>query len=197
MNAGASPTGQAFAIRNCDAFFMQASRVSVEETAAAGRQGEGSRRGSTAARSASIPSASSPAGRPDGGGGLSPSLRSSIRPTGRRSTGCWRCATSRPETVSMEEFCSQRRQYRPRQQRAADHRRSRPRGAATHRSEPARADRHRGVARELCRRAALPLRRGAAAAGAGGAAGASLTAHSVSAKKSRISMYDVRQSLSS
>jgi dimethylsulfone monooxygenase len=33
MNAGASPTGQAFAVKNCDAFFMQASRVSVAETA--------------------------------------------------------------------------------------------------------------------------------------------------------------------
>ncbi len=33
MNAGASPTGRAFAVKNCDAFFMQASRVSVEETA--------------------------------------------------------------------------------------------------------------------------------------------------------------------
>src|SRR5271156_5908291 len=33
MNAGASATGQAFAIRNCDAFFMQASRTSLEETA--------------------------------------------------------------------------------------------------------------------------------------------------------------------
>jgi dimethylsulfone monooxygenase len=33
MNAGASPAGQAFAIRNCDAFFLQASRTSVEETA--------------------------------------------------------------------------------------------------------------------------------------------------------------------
>ena len=32
MNAGASPTGRAFAIRNCDAFFTQASRVSMEET---------------------------------------------------------------------------------------------------------------------------------------------------------------------
>jgi dimethylsulfone monooxygenase len=32
MNAGASPTGQAFAIRNCDAFFIQASRVSLDET---------------------------------------------------------------------------------------------------------------------------------------------------------------------
>jgi alkanesulfonate monooxygenase SsuD/methylene tetrahydromethanopterin reductase-like flavin-dependent oxidoreductase (luciferase family) len=34
MNAGASATGQAFAVRNCDAFFIQASRVSVDETAA-------------------------------------------------------------------------------------------------------------------------------------------------------------------
>jgi dimethylsulfone monooxygenase len=34
MNAGASATGRAFAVKNCDAFFMQASRVSIEETAA-------------------------------------------------------------------------------------------------------------------------------------------------------------------
>jgi alkanesulfonate monooxygenase SsuD/methylene tetrahydromethanopterin reductase-like flavin-dependent oxidoreductase (luciferase family) len=33
MNAGASPTGRAFAIRNCDAFFTQASRTSLQETA--------------------------------------------------------------------------------------------------------------------------------------------------------------------
>jgi dimethylsulfone monooxygenase len=33
MNAGASPTGRAFAIRNCDAFFTQASRTSMAETA--------------------------------------------------------------------------------------------------------------------------------------------------------------------
>jgi dimethylsulfone monooxygenase len=33
MNAGASPTGRAFAIRNCDAFFTQASRTSLTETA--------------------------------------------------------------------------------------------------------------------------------------------------------------------
>jgi alkanesulfonate monooxygenase SsuD/methylene tetrahydromethanopterin reductase-like flavin-dependent oxidoreductase (luciferase family) len=33
MNAGASPVGRAFAIRNCDAFFTQASRTSMEETA--------------------------------------------------------------------------------------------------------------------------------------------------------------------
>ena len=43
MNAGASPAGRAFAVRNCDAFFMQASRVSVEETAqrVAAREGGG------------------------------------------------------------------------------------------------------------------------------------------------------------
>jgi dimethylsulfone monooxygenase len=34
MNAGASPTGRAFAVRNCDAFFLQASRTSLEDTAA-------------------------------------------------------------------------------------------------------------------------------------------------------------------
>jgi len=33
MNAGASATGQTFAIKNCDAFFLQASRTSLEETA--------------------------------------------------------------------------------------------------------------------------------------------------------------------
>ena len=33
MNAGASATGRSFALRNCDAFFTQASRRSAEETA--------------------------------------------------------------------------------------------------------------------------------------------------------------------
>src|SRR4029078_7733128 len=33
MNAGASATGRAFAIRNCDAFFTQADRTSMAETA--------------------------------------------------------------------------------------------------------------------------------------------------------------------
>jgi len=33
MNAGASPTGRAFAIRNCDAFFTNASRTSMEDNA--------------------------------------------------------------------------------------------------------------------------------------------------------------------
>jgi FMNH2-dependent dimethyl sulfone monooxygenase len=33
MNAGASATGEAFAIRNCDAFFVRPSRVSLDDTA--------------------------------------------------------------------------------------------------------------------------------------------------------------------
>ncbi len=33
MNAGSSPAGQAFAVRNCDAFFLQASRTSLDDTA--------------------------------------------------------------------------------------------------------------------------------------------------------------------
>jgi alkanesulfonate monooxygenase SsuD/methylene tetrahydromethanopterin reductase-like flavin-dependent oxidoreductase (luciferase family) len=33
MNAGASPTGRSFAIRNCDAFFTNASRTSLDEVA--------------------------------------------------------------------------------------------------------------------------------------------------------------------
>ncbi len=33
MNAGASAVGQAFAVRNCDAFFLQASRTSLADTA--------------------------------------------------------------------------------------------------------------------------------------------------------------------
>lgn len=33
MNAGASASGQAFAVRNCDAFFLQASRTSLQDTA--------------------------------------------------------------------------------------------------------------------------------------------------------------------
>jgi alkanesulfonate monooxygenase SsuD/methylene tetrahydromethanopterin reductase-like flavin-dependent oxidoreductase (luciferase family) len=38
MNAGASATGRVFAVKNCDAFFLQASRVSAEETAASVRK---------------------------------------------------------------------------------------------------------------------------------------------------------------
>jgi alkanesulfonate monooxygenase SsuD/methylene tetrahydromethanopterin reductase-like flavin-dependent oxidoreductase (luciferase family) len=63
MNAGARRSGRAFAVRNCDAFFMQSSRTSVAETA----QRWPARRPKpwrSAAPSACSRSASSPAGRP-------------------------------------------------------------------------------------------------------------------------------------
>jgi alkanesulfonate monooxygenase SsuD/methylene tetrahydromethanopterin reductase-like flavin-dependent oxidoreductase (luciferase family) len=45
MNAGASPTGRAFAIRNCDAFFTQASRTSLTETAQRVQEAKAAARG--------------------------------------------------------------------------------------------------------------------------------------------------------
>ena len=39
MNAGASPVGRAFAVKNCDAFFTQASRTSMTETAQRVKEG--------------------------------------------------------------------------------------------------------------------------------------------------------------
>ena len=88
MNAGASPTGQAFAIKNCDAFFLQASRTSLEETQAkcAPRR---TRRARKAARSAATRSASSPAGRPRRKPRSISITASSSTPTGRRSTAFW------------------------------------------------------------------------------------------------------------
>jgi dimethylsulfone monooxygenase len=44
MNAGASTTGQAFAVKNCDAFFLQASRTSLEETTQKVRNAQGAAR---------------------------------------------------------------------------------------------------------------------------------------------------------
>jgi hypothetical protein len=143
MNAGASPTGQAFAVKNCDAFFMQASRVSVAETAERGR-------------------------------GLSPPLH---RGSGRLGGG--RPAAGDAQYHPADGFgrrvCQAAEPVRPWQQRIADHWRSRPRGAAAHRSELRGAHRHCRVAGELCRRAALPLRRSAAAVGAGGTARTAVT----------------------
>ena len=94
MNAGASATGQAFAVKNCDAFFLQASRTSLDETAgwcAAPNKPPASR----AATSAVTPSASSPANRPGRRPRSISTTASSSAPTGRRSTAFWRSRTSR------------------------------------------------------------------------------------------------------
>lgn len=44
MNAGASPAGQAFAIRNCDAFFTTATQATLEATAQTVRRAQGEAR---------------------------------------------------------------------------------------------------------------------------------------------------------
>ncbi len=90
MNAGASATGRAFAVKNCDAFFLQASRVSTEETAGFVQEGEGPRAASTAARSASTRSAWSPAGARRRKPRSTTITRSSRTPTSPRSTASWR-----------------------------------------------------------------------------------------------------------
>ena len=63
MNAGASPTRAAFAIRNCDAFFTAGLAHLARRDRAAGRGRQGPRPRRRAASSASTRSASSPAGR--------------------------------------------------------------------------------------------------------------------------------------
>ena len=104
MNAGASATGQAFAVKNCDAFFLQASRTSLDETRAAGAPGAKTRRARRAAKSAATPSASSPAGRPRKRPRSIFITASSSTPTGRPSTAFWRCGKSRRRPCRWRNF---------------------------------------------------------------------------------------------
>jgi len=89
MNAGASATGQAFAVKNCDAFFLQASRTSLDETAQRVRR----------AKDAAIAQGREigllhrgrrhlPADQ-ERGRGIFPPLQSSNAPTGTPSTAFW------------------------------------------------------------------------------------------------------------
>ena len=104
MNAGASPVGQAFAIRNCDAFFLQASRTSLDETAQkvadAKEPGEGAGQGARRlyGRRRHLQADQ------EGGRGLLSPLASSSTPTGRRSTASWRSRTSRAQNTPPEQF---------------------------------------------------------------------------------------------
>ena len=158
MNAGASPTGQAFAVKNCDAFFMQASRVSVAETARAGRRGQAA--GAAARprdqrlhrRCHHLPADDAR------GGGLPPILRGGSGRLGSRRPAA-RDAQYHPADRAGRTVRRAAQPVRPRQQRSADHRRSRSRSAATRRPEFRRSHRYCRVARQLRRRTALPLRR--------------------------------------
>ena len=105
MNAGSSPTGQAFAIRNCDAFFLQASRDSLAETTQRVAAVQ-SAPGKAAARSAAIRSGSSPAGRPARKRRTITITASSSTPIGRRSTASWRSRTSARRRCRWRSLCA-------------------------------------------------------------------------------------------
>ena len=145
MNAGASPTGQAFAIRNCDAFFLQAVAHLARRDRAARRDreagGEGARPRDRRlyGRRRHLPADA------EGGGGLLPPLRSSSTPTGRRSTASWRSRTSRRRPCRWRSSTSSAG-IRARHGRPADRRRSRPGGEAARRPQHGRPDRHRDLA---------------------------------------------------
>ena len=168
MNAGASATGQAFAIRNCDAFFVRPSRVSIDETAQ---------------RVAAVKKAAKDLGREigvytvgvitckptrEGGARLLPALERRAR----------RLDRGRRHPRDQEHHAADRADggvqppapaIHRRHGRALDRGRSRPGGEAARRPFVGGADRHRGVGRELSRRASLLLRRGAAAPAAASA----------------------------
>ena len=100
MNAGSSGTGQAFALRNCDAFFTATSdiRASLEAAAKKVAGGEGAGRARSAARSRSTRSARWSAARRRRRPRSSTTTPTSSTPTGRRWSACWSCATSRGRT---------------------------------------------------------------------------------------------------
>ena len=175
MNAGASPVGQAFAIRNCDAFFLQASRTSLDETAqqVINAKAQAKEQG----RELGVYTVGVVTCRPTKkeAAGLLPSRDRRARRLERRSTASWRSRTSRrrtrrPRNSSRSAPAMRRAWAGCRSSAIPDHV-----AAAARRSEQGGADRDRDLAGQLYRRAAVLLRRGAAAARAHGAAGEALT----------------------
>ena len=164
MNAGASPTGQAFAIRNCDAFFLQASRTSLDETAQ--RVAKAKDQARQFGRELGVYTVGVITCKPTRQGGeglLSPLHRRACRLVGgRRHPGP---QEHQPADGADGGIPHPAQPLRPGHGRAADRRRSRRRRAPADRPEQGRADRHRRVVRQLHRRAAVLLRRGAAAVG--------------------------------
>ncbi len=148
MNAGASPTGQAFAIRNCDAFFLQASRTSLEETQQKVRTAPG--RGARArprdrllhGRRRHLPADQ------EGSRGVFPPLHRRARRLvgGRRHFGLEEHLAADGADAGISD---QAQPVRPGHGRPADRRRSRlcRRGAC--RSQQSRPHRHRHFAGEL------------------------------------------------
>jgi alkanesulfonate monooxygenase SsuD/methylene tetrahydromethanopterin reductase-like flavin-dependent oxidoreductase (luciferase family) len=153
MNAGASATGQAFAVKNCDAFFLQASRTSLEESAQrVGRAKEAARARPRNwllhSRRCHLPIDQERSRR----------LFSSLHRGARRLVGCGR------HPGAEKYFAADRTDARishPAQSlcaghgRLADRRRSGSRRRADRRSEQSRAHRHCHFARQLPRRTAV------------------------------------------
>ena len=118
----------------------------------------------------STPSASSPAGRPGRRRRTTGTTRSSRTPTGTRSTAFSGSRTSPRRIRPAEKFQQIRNGYAQGMgglPMVGDPGR---RGASAGRPQQGGIDRHRHLAGQLCRRAAVLLRRGAAAARAHGAA---------------------------
>ncbi len=169
MNAGASATGQAFAVKNCDAFFLQASRTSLDETAQKVRQAQDAAR----AQGREI--------------GCYTVGVVTCRPTKKEAEEYFHhCIVERADWSAVdgilglqEHLAADRADGRiphaaqrlcPGHGRPADRRRSRSCRGAACRSEQSRPHRHRHFAGQLSRRAAVLLRRGDRPAGAHGAA---------------------------
>ena len=110
MNAGASPVGQAS--RSAIAMRSSCRRRARRSTRPRRRSPPSrSRPRSRAGSSASIRSASSPAGRPRRRPRTTTTTRSSSTPTGGRSTTSWRSRTSPPQNTPPEQFAQIRTGY--------------------------------------------------------------------------------------
>ena len=174
MNAGSTPTGQAFALRNCDAFFtatsesrqggVEATKKMVADIKARGARARPRDRG-LHRRPGGLPA------DPEGGGGLLPLRHHRAWPTGARSTACWRSRTSR-RRPSAPRNTRRSANISPRARSAAIRSSARP--TTSPRSSPILSrGGMRGIAFSMVNYLdELPYlpRRGAAAAGAGGRA---------------------------
>ncbi len=150
MNAGASATGQTFAVKNCDAFFLQASRTSLEDTQQKVRAAQAAARDQ--GREIGCYTVGVVTCRPtkEGGRGILPPLH--------RRTGRLESCRSHPRTEEHltangadGRIPAQAQSIRARHGRPADHRRSGPCRIADRGPEQGRPHRHRTVAGELCR----------------------------------------------
>ena len=168
MNAGSSDVGQAFALRNCDAFFVATagSRTSLEGNAK--KVTEIKRAAQNVGREIEVYTVGQVICRPtpEGGGGLLPPRHHRERRLGRDRRHARATRTSRRKTIPPEEYAKKRQYFAANAiggypfvgtpDRVAEE-------LAKH--QQGRRARHRAVVRQLSRRVAVLPRRGAAAPG--------------------------------